>query len=63
MTVLISDLLRADTLDQPVTVYDAASGTYREFDMLIKHEGRLVLIRHSDLCDPSIYQAWIRDQL
>jgi len=61
--ILVSDLLRADTLDQPVTAYDGATGTYREYDMLVQRQGKLVLIRRSDLYDPSPYKAWVREQL
>jgi hypothetical protein len=63
MTVLISDLLRADSIDQPVTTYDAPSGTYQEWDMLIEHNGRLVLIRRAELYDPALYIEWVRHQL
>lgn len=62
-TILVSDLLRADSLDQPVTVYDAPSGTYREYDMLVQRKDRLVLLRSSDLYDPEPYLEWVRQQL
>lgn len=63
MSVVISDLLRADNLDQPVTVYDAPSGTYREYDMLIERNGKLVLIRRSDLYDPAPHLEYVEQQL
>jgi hypothetical protein len=64
MNVTVADLFdEAPYLNQPVTAYDSATGTYREFDLLVQRGDRMVLLRSADVHDSSDYQEWVRLQL